>query len=90
MFLYRIGKNIDHLNNTYNFTTRALEDGNEVEILSLKRLLSSQLTKLLSNNFSKPDTCVSLEFVTNYENFKYNVKVSLDNCLFILRYRNVS
>ena len=65
------------------FTTRLLEHGNAIEVLSLKKLVGAQLLNLI-NNTPQPDVDTAIEFVTDIDKFEMAIKVFI--FVFYLQY----
>lgn len=70
-----IEKTGNQMEDACKFAKRLIELGNAAEILTLKKVVGTQLLNLI-NNTPKPDVNVSLEFDTNFDKFAEVVKVS--------------
>lgn len=66
---HNLEKSVEQLDYCANFTCKLLEHGNGPEILSLKKMISMQLTNLI-RDIPKVDVNYSLEFVSNSKKFK--------------------
>lgn len=71
-----IEKTGNQMEDACKFARRLIEFGNAAEILTLKKVVGTQLLNLI-NNTPKPDVNVALEFNTNFEKFTEVVKVSV-------------
>ncbi|XP_044727695.1 B-box type zinc finger protein ncl-1 isoform X2 [Chrysoperla carnea] len=69
----RVGKDISLVDDACKFTSRLLEKGNTVEIMCLKKIVGTQLMNLI-NNTSKPEQTYSIEFETDFANFKHTLR----------------
>lgn len=69
-----IEKTGNRMEDACKFATRLIELGNAAEILTLKKVVGTQLLNLI-NNTPKPDVNVILEFETNLEKFAESIKV---------------
>ena len=65
---------MEKIENACRFTSRLLEHGDAVEILSLRRVVGNQLLSLIKN-MPKPKISFFIEFQTDYDNFEKTVKV---------------
>lgn len=72
--LFSVEKTMEKIDDACKFTTRLLEHGNTVEILSLKRIVGAQLLFLI-NNTPKPEVNTTIEFNTDINKFEASVKV---------------
>lgn len=70
---HRIGKDVNLVEDACKFTARLLENGNTMEIMYLKKCVSTQLLNLI-NNTPKPEKSYSIEFETDYDKFEQTVK----------------
>lgn len=70
---HRVGKDISMLEDACKFTSRLLENGNIMEVMYLKKLVSTQLLNLI-NNTPKPEKIYSLEFESDFEKFEQTIK----------------
>lgn len=70
---HNIEKVIEKIDDGCKFAQRILEHGNCAEILSMKKLIASQLLSLI-NNTPKPDVNINIEFVTDNEKFETAVR----------------
>ncbi|XP_047121481.1 LOW QUALITY PROTEIN: B-box type zinc finger protein ncl-1-like [Schistocerca piceifrons] len=70
-----IEKTMEKINDACKFTSRLLEHGNIVEILSLKKLVGAQLLYLI-NNTPKPDVTTTIEFNTDINKFEDAIKAT--------------
>ncbi|KAK2170524.1 hypothetical protein LSH36_2g03012 [Paralvinella palmiformis] len=70
---HNIEKVIEKIDDGCSFAQRILEHGNCSEILSMKKLIASQLLSLI-NNTPKPDVNINIEFLTDSEKFEHAVK----------------
>lgn len=70
---HRVGKDITMLEDACKFTARLLENGNIMEVMYLKKLVSTQLLNLI-NNTPKPEKVYSLEFESDFEKFEQTIK----------------
>lgn len=70
---HRVGKDISMLEDACKFTTRLLENGNIMEVMYLKKLVSTQLLNLI-NNTPKPEKIYSIEFESDFEKFEQSIK----------------
>ncbi|XP_046395805.1 B-box type zinc finger protein ncl-1-like [Ischnura elegans] len=75
---HNVEKTMDKIEDACKFTSRLLEHGNSVEILSLKGVVGAQLKNLI-NNTPKPDVNVSLEFETDMKKFEAAAKATFGN-----------
>lgn len=66
---HNVEKSVDQMEYCANFTRKLLDNGNGPEILSLKKMVSVQLTNLIQN-IPKADVNYSLEFITNAKKFE--------------------
>ena len=69
-----IEKTGNQMEDACKFARRLIELGNAAEVLTLKKVVGTQLMNLI-NNTPKPDVNVALEFNTNFEKFTEVVKV---------------
>lgn len=65
---HHVEKSVEQLEYCAGFTRKLLDNGNGPEILSLKKMISQQLTALI-DKIPKVDVNYSLEFVTNSKKF---------------------
>ncbi|XP_034949845.1 B-box type zinc finger protein ncl-1-like [Chelonus insularis] len=65
---HNVDKTKEKIEDANRFTSRLLEHGDTIEILALKRLVSTQLMNLI-NNTPKPNIKFSIEFQTDYDHF---------------------
>ena len=72
---HSIEKTGNRMGDACKFASRLVELGNAAEILTLKKVVGTQLMNLI-NNTPKPDVNVTLEFSTNLDNFSDAVKVN--------------
>jgi len=72
--MHNVEKSVEKIENAYKFTTRVLKQSNAAELLSLKKMISTQFLNLL-NNTPKVDINYSLEFDTKFEKFE---KLAID------------
>lgn len=68
-----VDKIVEKIDAACCFTSRLLEHGDAVEILSLRRVANSQLISLIRNT-PKPNVSFSIEFQTDFDNFEKTVK----------------
>lgn len=66
---HHVEKSVEQLEYSAGFTRKLLDHGNGPEILSLKKMISQQLTTLIGT-IPKVDVNYSLEFVTNSKKFE--------------------
>lgn len=66
---HNLEKSVEQMDHCANFTRKLLEHGNGPEILSLKKMISTQLTSLI-RDIPKIDVNYSLEFVSNMKKFQ--------------------
>ena len=57
------------------FANRILEHGNILEVLLMKKLVSSQLLSLI-NNCPKPEVSYTLDFITDTDKFSEAIKLN--------------
>ena len=69
-----VEKTMEKIDDACKFTSRLLELGNAVEILSLKRTVGAQLLNLI-NNTPKPEVNTCIELETDIDKFEAAVKV---------------
>lgn len=70
---------MDKVDDACKFTTRLLKQGNTVEIVSLRNIVSAQLHKILSTS-PEPEVNTSIEFISDGPKFQSAVKV-ICNCI---------
>lgn len=70
---HRVGKDISLVEDACKFTSRLLENGNIMEIMYLKKIVSTQLLNLI-NNTPKPEKNYSIEFESDFEKFEQTIK----------------
>ncbi|XP_013404938.1 B-box type zinc finger protein ncl-1 [Lingula anatina] len=70
---HNVEKTIEKIDDGCKFTERVLKYGNTIEILCMKRQITSQLLSLI-NNTPNPDISVKIEFETDAEKFEQAVK----------------
>lgn len=66
---HHIEKSVDQMEYCAGFTRKLLDNGNGPEILSLKKMISQQLTELIET-IPKVDVNYSLEFISNVKKFE--------------------
>lgn len=71
---HNIEKTGNRMGDACKFASRLVELGNAAEILTLKKVVGTQLLNLI-NNTPKPEVNTALEFETNVEKFSEAVKV---------------
>ena len=74
LFYFSVEKTMEKIENACRFTSRLLEHGDAVEILSLRRVVGNQLLSLIKNT-PKPNVSFSIEFQTDYDHFENTAKV---------------
>ncbi|KAE8745672.1 hypothetical protein FOCC_FOCC007673 [Frankliniella occidentalis] len=72
---HMVEKTMDQVDDACNFTTRLLKQGNTVEIVSLRNVVSTQLRKILATS-PEPEVNTSIEFVTDSSKFQAAVKAT--------------
>ncbi|XP_021926795.1 B-box type zinc finger protein ncl-1-like isoform X2 [Zootermopsis nevadensis] len=72
---HSVEKTMEKINDACKFTSRLLEYGNTVEVLSLKGVVGAQLLHLI-NNTPKPEVNTSIEFETDIIKFEAAVKAT--------------
>ncbi|XP_069680308.1 B-box type zinc finger protein ncl-1 isoform X2 [Periplaneta americana] len=72
---HSVEKTMEKIDDACKFTSRLLEHGNTVEILSLKRVVGAQLLHLI-NNTPKPEVNTAIEFETDIDKFEAAVKAT--------------
>uniref|UniRef100_T1JAV6 Uncharacterized protein n=1 Tax=Strigamia maritima TaxID=126957 RepID=T1JAV6_STRMM len=70
-----VEKTIEKIEDACKFTQRLLKHGDIIEVLSLKRIVGSQLLYLI-NNTPKPEVNICLEFMSDPEKFEDSVKMT--------------
>lgn len=70
---HRVGKDISMMEDACKFTTRLLENGNIMEVMYMKKVVSTQLLNLV-NNTPKPEKIYSIEFESDFEKFEETIK----------------
>lgn len=73
--LHNVEKSSEKFENACNFTKKVLDQANGPEILSLKKMITSQFLNLI-NNTPKADVNYSIEFDTKYEKFEQLIQES--------------
>jgi tripartite motif-containing protein 2/3 len=66
---HQIEKSVEQMEYCAGFTRRLLDNGNGPEILSMKKMISQQLTTLITT-IPKVDVNYSLEFISNVKKFE--------------------
>lgn len=66
---HKLEKSVEQMNYCASFTRKLLENGNGPEILSLKKMISVQLSNLIAS-IPKVDVNYSLEFTNNQKKFQ--------------------
>lgn len=66
---HNVEKTVEQMEYSANFTRKLLDNGNGPEVLSLKKMVSLQLTHLIEH-MPKIDVNCSLEFQTNFKKFE--------------------
>lgn len=72
---HSVEKTMEKIDDACKFTSRLLEHGNTVEVLSLKQVAGAQLLYLI-NNTPKPDVSTAIEFDTDIKKFEAAVKAT--------------
>lgn len=70
---HRVGKDVSLVEDACKFTSRLLENGNIMEIMYLKKLVSTQLLNLI-NNTPNVEKNYSIEFNSDFEKFEQTIK----------------
>ncbi|XP_014217341.1 B-box type zinc finger protein ncl-1-like [Copidosoma floridanum] len=69
---HSIEKTVEKIECACQFTNRLLEHGDAIEVLSLHRIVTNQLSDLLKT-MPKPNMSSSIEFQTDYNNFEKKI-----------------
>ena len=70
---HNIEKTTERIEDGCKFTENVLEHGNPVQVLMMKKLITSQLLMLI-NNTPKPELNIKVEFVSNESSFEEAVR----------------
>ena len=65
---HNVGKTVEKMEDGCDFTSHVLENGNSLQVVLLKKLISTQLLSLI-NNTPKPDVTINIEFKTDSNTF---------------------
>lgn len=73
--MHKVEKVVENMNDAFEFTERTLDHGNNVEILSLKKVASSQLQRLIQYQ-AREDIAVDIVFRSDAKEFQQSIEAS--------------
>ena len=75
---HNVEKIIEKIDDGCKFSQRILDHGNCAELMSMKKLMASQLLSLI-NNTPKPEVNINIDFVTDNDRFDEAIKEHFGN-----------